>query len=346
MALQIEEIKTPGYKKVLLGLDTSVGLESYIAIHNTHRGPACGGIRLLPYATRQEALHDVLRLSKGMSYKSALAELGFGGGKSVIIASPEAKTRDLFHAFGKFVDSLQGEYIAAKDMNVSTQDLMWAKEKTEHVLGIEGVPGSSGDPSPVTARGIVRGLEATAEELLGRRSLSGLKVSIQGIGHVGYSVAEQVVEAGGQIWVTDINPASVEKAVKELGATAVSGDAIYDVECDIFSPCARGAILNGRTIPRLRTKAVVGAANNQLETETDGMRLFERGILYAPDYLVNAGGIINIYAEMGGYTEAKAFAKADRVYDTLREVYRRAKAQRTAPFVVADQLAEERLGVR
>lgn len=345
MALRIEEIKEPGYERVVLGTNPEVGLTSYIAIHNTNRGPACGGIRMLPYSGKEEALNDVLRLAKGMSYKSALAELGFGGGKSVIIGDPSTKRPELFHAFGELLNQLNGKYIAAKDMNISSQDLAWTKERSKHVLGVVGEPGSSGDPSPVTARGILRALEATAEELTGKRSLAGLRVALQGIGYVGYSLAEKIVEAGGKIWVTDIDPKAVERAVKELKATPVTLDEIYDVDCDVFSPSARGAILNQSTIPRLRCKAIVGCANNQLATEADGMRLHERGILYAPDYAINSGGIINIFIEYGGYDQNRAFAKADGVYATLKEIYKRAKAQRTAPFVVADSLAEERLGL-
>ena len=343
MAIQIEEVKVNGYERVVKGKDSSVGLNAIIAVHNTNRGPSCGGIRMLPYRDEAEAMNDVLRLSKGMSYKSALAELGFGGGKSVLIGDPNKKTPELFHAFGEFVNALNGKYIAAKDMNITSQDLKWAKEKSKYVLGIDGEPGSSGDPSPVTARGMLRALEATAEELTGNKSLSSMRVAIQGVGYVGYDMAKRVVDAGGKIWVTDINKAAVEKAVKNLGATAVSPEDIYSIDCDIFSPCARGAILSAKTIPQLKCKAVVGCANNQLETESDGLRLHERNILYAPDFAVNSGGIINIYVEYGGYDQQKAFAKADRVYLTVREIFRRAKSERTAPFIVADRLAEERL---
>lgn len=346
MALQIEEIKTPGYEKVVWGTDETTGLNACVAIHNSNRGPACGGIRMLPYASREEAIHDVLRLAKGMSYKSALAELGFGGGKSVIVGDPGKKTNALFHSFGEFLNRLSGEYIAAKDMNISSEDLKQVKQVSKHVLGIDGEPGSSGDPSPVTARGVLRALEATTEELKGTKSLAGLRLSIQGIGYVGYSLAEKVVAAGGKIWVTDIDSKVLRKAQNELNAQVVGLDEIYDIECDVFAPCARGAILNTKTIPRLKCQAVVGCANNQLETESDGFRLHERGIIYAPDYAVNSGGIINIFVEFGGYDQQKAFAKADRVYFTIKEILQRAKSQRTAPFVIADQLAEERLGIQ
>lgn len=343
MALKLEKIATSGYEEVVYAEDSSVGLAAFVAIHNTNRGPACGGTRMIAYASKQEAMQDVLNLSKGMSYKSALAEIGFGGGKSVIILDPKKKTKELLHAFGDFVGSFNGRYIAAKDMNVSSADLSTIKERTKHVLGIEGEPGSSGDPSPITARGNFRALEATVEHLTGSKSLKGLKVAIQGIGYVGYDYAERIVEGGGEIWVYDINEAAMKKAQSELGAHLTTADGIYDLKVDVFSPCARGGILNSSTIERLKCKAVAGCANNQLATERDGFRLHERGILYAPDYAINSGGIINIFVELGGYRVSRANEMADNIYNTTKEIFRRAKEQNTAPFVIADQLAEERL---
>lgn len=341
-SFKIEQIKTDGYESVTYCENQQVGLKAIIAVHNTRLGPSCGGIRLLPYSSKAEALEDVLRLSKGMSYKSSLAGIGFGGGKSVIIADPSQKTPALLRSFGEYVDSLNGKYIAAKDMNIDSQDLLVVKERTKHVLGIDGVPGSSGDPSPVTARGALRAFQATIEEL-GLKSFAGLRVAIQGIGHVGYSLAEELHKAGAKLTVSDVNAASLEKAQNELGATVVKGDQIFGVDCDIFSPNARGAILNQETIPQLRCKAIVGAANNQLLTPQDGMRLFERGILYAPDFAVNAGGIINIFVELDGYDQTKAFRKADEIYETMKEIYKRSKASKKPPFVIADELAEERI---
>jgi leucine dehydrogenase len=343
MALKIREIKQDGFEKVLMATDPSSGLSSIIAIHNTNLGPACGGIRMLPYASPEEALEDVLRLAKGMSYKSSLAGINFGGGKSVILGDPNKKSKNLFHAFGEFVDSFQGKYIAAKDMNITSPDLAQVKERTRHVLGVEGEAGTSGDPSPVTALGVFRALEASVEFLTGSRNLRGLKVAVQGIGHVGYSFAQQIKEAGGDIWVTDTNPAIVEKAEKELGATFVPLEDIYDLSVDVFSPCARGAILNESTIPRLRVKAVVGAANNQLATAQDGIRLHDKKILYAPDFAVNSGGIINIFVEFEGYDRDKALQKTEAIYLTMKEVFERSQSTHRPTFEVADRLAEERL---
>ena len=343
MALKIKELNQEGFEQVLHATDNSSGLSAIVAIHNTNLGPACGGIRMLPYASQNEALYDVLRLARGMSYKSALAGIGFGGGKSVIMGDPKAKTQDLFYAFGEFVERFSGKYIAAKDMNIDSPDLAMIKQKTKHVLGVVGEKGSSGDPSPVTALGVFRALEATVEFLTGSKKVNGLRVAIQGIGHVGYALAELVKKGGGELWVTDTDSSVIEKAQRELGAKYVGLDEIYDLDVDIFSPCARGAILNHKTIPRLKAKAVVGAANNQLETPQDGIRIHERGILYAPDYAVNSGGIINIFIEFQGYDENKALKKTDEIYFTIREVLERSKSSHKPSFQVADALAEERL---
>ena len=338
-----ENISVDGYESVVYAEHTPSGMRSIIAMHNTNRGPACGGLRMLPYASREEAMTDVLRLSKGMSYKSALAGIGFGGGKSVLIGDPAKKTPAMLHAFGEFVESLNGRYIAAKDMNIDTFDLAEVRKKTKHVLGAEGQPGSGGDPSPLTAIGVFRAMEAAAETVFGARSFKGLRVALQGVGHVGYDLAERLHQAGAQLWVTDIDESAVAKAVKNLGAKAVSLDAIYDVDCDVYSPCARGATLNLKTIPRLKCKAIVGCANNQLETEQDGFRLVERGILYAPDFAVNSGGIINVFCEFEGYNAQKAVRLAEAVYDTTREILTRSVKEKTPPFIVAEHVAEERM---
>lgn len=343
MDLKTREIKVDGYEKIVVCDEAKSGLKGIIAIHNTNLGPACGGIRLLPYASFEEALNDVLRLSKGMSYKSSLAGIGFGGGKSVIIADPQKKSKELFQAFGQFVDSLKGKYIAAQDMNISGDDLRIVKTQTRHVLGIEGDKNSGGDPSPVTARGAFQAFRATAEDVFQVKQPKGLKVAIQGIGHVGYRFAELVKEAGCEITVTDISEAQLKKAEKELGAKVVGPDEIYEVHCDIFSPNARGGILNPDVISKLRCKAVCGAANNQLLTPQDGMRLYERGIVYAPDFAVNAGGIINVFSEYEGYDEARSFAMADKIYFTMKEIFARSRTKKTPPFIIADELAEERL---
>jgi leucine dehydrogenase len=278
-----------------------------------------------------------------MSYKSAMANIGFGGGKSVIIADPAQKSQALFEKFGDFVDSLAGNYICAKDMNVDSPDLKIVNTHTKHVLGIDGVPGSGGDPSPVTARGLFRSLEATVEELNGNKKLQGLKIAVQGVGHVGYAYAEMIAKEGGQLIVSDTNPKALELAKSKLGAAVVEGDSIYSVACDIFSPCARGAILNEKTIAQLKCKAVVGGANNQLATEEDGNRIHRRGILYAPDYVVNSGGIINVFVEYEGYNLNKALQKADGIYATVKEIFKKSREEKKPTYIVADKIAEQRL---
>lgn len=343
MSLRIESIPTPDYERVAYAEDSDSGLKSIISVHNLNRGPACGGIRLLPYSTKEEALTDVLRLSKGMSYKSALAQIGFGGGKSVIIAKPEQKTPKLLKAFAQFVNTFEGRYICAKDMNIESRDLKEIKQHTRHVLGIDGEPNSGGDPSPLTAHGVFRGMEAAWEVVSGTRSLRGVHVALQGIGYVGYRLAEKIVAAGGRVTVADVDEKSVKKAVKELGAQSCSTTDILSVACDILSPCARGAILNATTIPQLHCKAVVGCANNQLATPEDGWAIHRRQIAYAPDYAVNSGGIINVFVEFEGYRAERATAMADGIYGTIREILSRSKTSGEPTFLVADRMAEERL---
>ncbi|MBY0369549.1 hypothetical protein K2X33_02610 [bacterium] len=338
-----EEIKKEGYEKVVYAEHKPSGMRGIISVHNTARGPACGGLRMLPYGNKEEALYDVLRLSQGMSYKSALAGIGFGGGKSVLIGDPQKKTPAMLQAFGQFVETFGGKYIAAKDMNIDTHDLAEVRKTTNHILGAEGQPGSGGDPSPLTAVGVFRSIEAAAEMLFDSRQLSGLTVAIQGVGHVGYDLAKRLHRAGARLIVTDISPASTERAKKDFGAVVVDGDAIYDQTCDIYAPCARGATLNVKTIPRLRCRAVVGCANNQLETEQDGFRLMERGVLYAPDFVVNSGGIINVFCEYEGYNAARANTLAEKIYDTTREILRRAASSGKPPFIVAEEVAKERI---
>lgn len=343
MAFRQTILKVDGYEQVVEAQDPVCGLHAIIAVHSTRLGPSCGGIRLVPYVSREEALNDVLRLSKGMSYKSAVAGLGFGGGKSVIMADPKSKSPELFRAFGNFVESLQGRYIAAKDMNVESSDLLEVRKNTRHVLGIEGLCGSGGDPSPITAIGCFEALKAVVQFVNKSPALSGMRIAIQGLGHVGYLLAKMVVASGGRIIVSDINPSVLKKAQHELGAEICANEKIYDIECDVFSPCAKGAVLNTNTVSRLKCLAIVGCANNQLADPTAGLRLWERGILYAPDYVVNAGGIINIFVEHGGYDRNAAIAQARRIFQTITNIMNLSKKKHTPAFLIADQIAEERL---
>lgn len=330
-----------GYETVVQADDDATGLHAIIAVHDTTLGPAVGGTRIYPYASKEEALNDVLRLSRGMTYKSALAGINFGGGKSVIIADPSMKTPELLKAFGSFVNSLGGKYICAEDMNSTTADMEIIHEVTDHVAGLDS---TGGDPSPLTALGVFAALKATAEKKL-NIPLNELTVAIQGVGSVGAGLTEHLTNEGAKVYIADVNKEALEAISAKTGAEIISTDEIMTVECDIFSPCAMGGILNDRTIPSLKCKAIVGAANNQLESGGDADRLVAKGILYAPDYLVNAGGIINVHYERQpeGY-DAQAAKKATwAIGDTLMEIYEISEREGITPAAAADKLAEARL---
>ncbi|MDX1655710.1 MAG: Glu/Leu/Phe/Val dehydrogenase dimerization domain-containing protein [Candidatus Competibacteraceae bacterium] len=341
------------HEQVVFCCDPESGLKAIIAIHNTNRGPSLGGCRMWPYQSDEEALRDVLRLSRGMTYKSAMANLALGGGKSVIIGNPRSdKSEALLKAMGRFVDSLGGRYVAAEDSGTSVADLKVMNQVTDHVAGImdkltgEGTV-RSGDPSPATAYGVFVGLKAAVKHRLGRDDLTGLKVAVQGVGNVGFRLAKQLFEAGAKLWVTDIHSDSVQRAVEELGAEAVSEDRIFGLDVDIFAPCALGSIINDKTLPQLKAKVVAGAANNQLAEERHGRELLERGILYAPDYVINAGGIIDVsYERHGSYDRDAMFRHISGIYDTLLEIFQRADSEKLPTGIVADHIAEERFNKR
>lgn len=336
------------HEQVVFCHDKTSGLKAIIAIHNTHRGPALGGCRMYPYASEAEALNDVLRLSRGMTYKSAIANLPLGGGKSVIIGDPHSdKTPQLIRAMGVAVERLGGRYIVAEDSGTSVPDMLLMSEQTRHVSGIAekfDADGKrrSGDPSPITARGVFVGIQAAVRYRLGRDDLQGVRVAIQGLGNVGYHLASQLRAAGARLWVSDINQAAVQRAVDELGAVAVANGEIYDQAVDLFAPCAMGAILNDTTIPRLQARIVAGAANNQLAEKRHGQALLERGILYAPDYVINAGGVIDVCYERSDMDPQQVMEQVDGIGDTLTEIFSRAEQQHKPTDVLADQLAEER----
>lgn len=329
------------YEELLFIQDKATGLKAIICIHDTTVGPALGGTRVYDYATEEEAIEDALRLAKGMTYKNAAAGLNIGGGKAVIIGDPKkVKTEALLRTFGRYVEGLNGRYITAQDMNMTPADLAMIHEETDHVVGLEG---KSGDPSPVTAFGVFRGILAAANEAYGSDDLKGKKVAVQGLGAVGYNVCKYLHEAGAELYVTDIREESVEKAVKELGATAVGLDDIYSVDCDIFTPCAMGAIINDDTIEQLKCKVVAGSANNQLKEERHGDMLAEKGIIYVPDFVINAGGVINVFEEMQGYNEERAMGRASAIYDSVTRIFEIAKEENLSNAHAADKLAEERI---
>jgi leucine dehydrogenase len=336
------------HEQVVFCHDQASGLRAIIAIHNTHRGPALGGCRMYPYASEEAALNDVLRLSKGMTYKSAIANLPLGGGKSVILGNPGSdKTPTLMRAMGEAVERLGGRYIVAEDSGTSVADMLLMGEMTKHVSGIAekcDAAGNcrSGDPSPMTARGTFVGIQAAVKHRLGRADLDGVRVAIQGIGNVGHHLAKQLHDAGAKIWIADINHAAVTQMVEELGVTAVANEAIYDQDVDVFAPCALGAIINDQTIPRLRATIVAGAANNQLAEKRHGAALAAKGILYAPDYVINAGGVIDVCYERDNIQQVQIIQQVDAIGETLHEIFKRADAQHKPTYELADQLAEER----
>ena len=344
--MEITEIEVDGYEKVVRCRDQKSGLHALIAIHDTTLGPALGGMRMLPYTSEDEALFDVLRLSKGMTYKSAVAETGLGGGKSVIIGDPKAlKSPALFKAMGRFVNSLEGQYITAEDMNIGIPDLEVVRTETKWVTGLSRESGSSGNPSPYTAMGCLVGLRATLEEAWGKAEFKGKSFLIQGVGAVGGRLAVLLKNEGARVIICDINEEKVAQMKKEHGFESVPDKGHVDVACDVYVPCARGAGLNDETISRLKCKAVGGAANNQLLEPRHARGLMQRGIVWAPDFVINAGGIINVGVELlpGGYDEAESFRRIDRIYENMRKVFEIARKEKIPTIDAAVRLAEERV---
>jgi len=328
--------------------DPETGLKAIVAVHNTSRGPALGGSRMFPYASDEEALRDVLRLSRGMTYKSALANLDLGGGKSVIIGDPrKLKSEALLEAMGKHLEGLGGQYIAAEDSGTSVADLKVMGRHTKHVAGIvERIAfdgqASNGDPSPTTAYGTFVGLKAAVKHKLGREDLTGLKVAVQGVGNVGYRLARHLKEAGAELWVYDIYHANMQRAIDELGAHAASAEDILFLPVDVVAPCAMGAVLNDNSIPRLKATIIAGAANNLLQRPDHDRALKDRGILYAPDFAINAGGIIDVFYERTGAPPEKVRAHVEGIGRTLTEIFTRSDASGMPTGEVANTLAEER----
>jgi leucine dehydrogenase len=324
--------------------DPGSGLQAIVAIHDTRLGPALGGCRFIHYDTEEAAVIDALRLARGMTYKAAITGLPLGGGKSVIIRPPREFDRTaLFRAFGKFVGDLGGHYITAEDSGTSIEDMEIIRTMTQHVTGVKSEHGGSGDPSPYTALGVRRGIEACVKFVLARDSIKGLHVAVQGVGHVGYHLCKELSTLGAKLTVADIDPLKSERAQREFGADVVPLDSIFDVECDVLAPCALGSALNDDTVPNLRCRIVAGAANNQLAEPRHGEDLMQRGILYAPDYAINAGGLINVAQELDGYDEAKSRDKVMKIYDTIYEIAERAAAAMKPSHIIADTIAQERL---
>lgn len=337
-------MQTDDYEQIVFCHHEQTGLQAIIVIHDTTLGPALGGARMWSYATEKEALIDALRLAKGMTYKTAAAGVNLGGGKTVIIGdSKKDKSEEMFRVLGQFIENLNGKYITAEDVGTTVQDMDVIHKETNYVLGTSPGSGASGDPSPITAYGIYKGMKASAKEAFGSDSLTNKTVAVQGVGNVAYKLCDHLHREGAKLIITDINKEAVERAVKEYGAMAVDPNEIYEVDCDIFSPCALGAVINDETIPKLKAKVIAGSANNQLESSVHGEILYRKGIVYAPDYVINSGGVINVAEELNGYSEENAMKKVEMIYDHLVKVFEISKRDNIPTNFAADRMAEERI---
>ncbi|SRR5690554_4507405 len=332
------------FEQVVFCHDKNSGLKAIIAIHDTTLGPALGGARMWSYQTEEEAIIDALRLAKGMTYKNAAAGLNLGGGKTVIIGDPRTdKNPEMFRAFGRYIQGLNGRYITAEDVGTSEEDMDIIYSETDYVTGTSPEFGSSGNPSPATAYGIYLGMKASAKEAFGTDSLEGKTVAVQGVGNVAYNLCKHLHEEGAKLIVTDINKESVKRAVEDFGAKAVEPDDIYEVECDIYAPCALGATINDQTIPKLKAKVIAGSANNQLAETHHGDKLHELGIVYAPDYVINSGGVINVADELHGYNRDRAYKQINNIYQSLEKIFEISKRENIPTYLAADRMAEARI---
>lgn len=340
-----KEMEKNDYEEVIFCQDKKSGLKAIIAIHDTTLGPALGGCRMWPYDSEEEAVIDALRLAKGMTYKNAAAGLNIGGAKAVIIGDPKTtKSESLFRAFGRYVEGLSGRYITAEDVNTTVEDMNYIYMETDYVTGSSAKKGGSGNPSPKTALGVFCAMKATAKQVFGSDSLAGKVVAVQGVGNVSYRLCEMLHKEGAQLIVTDIKQESIDRAVNDFDAKAVKITDIYSVAADIFAPCALGGILNDETIPQLQVKMVCGAANNQLlDSDKHGEQLAERNIAYAPDYIANSGGVINVTHELVGYNEDAAIKQVKNIYEQIRAVFEIARSKNITTAKAADVLAEKRI---
>lgn len=338
----IAQMSQYNHEQLLFCNDNETGLRAIIAVHNTVLGPALGGTRMWAYNNEMEALNDVLRLSRGMTYKNSISGLNLGGGKAVIIGDARSmKSEALFRRFGKFVNSLAGKYITAEDVGISPVDMTYVSMETNHVVGL---PGKSGDPSPVTAHGVYVGMKACAKHVYGSDSLTGKKVAVQGVGHVGEYLVEALAKENAEIYISDIHEPTLKRVAQQYGAHVVGLDDIYDVAMDIYAPCALGATVNDETLSKLKCSIIAGAANNQLRKETvHGRMVMDKGIVYAPDFAINAGGVINCYSEVKGLSSEWAMGKAEQIYDTIENIVKRSSAENIPTYQIANKMAEERI---
>jgi leucine dehydrogenase len=336
-----------GYEQLIYMHDRNSGLKGMICIHNTTLGPALGGSRVWVYESEDDAVYDVMRLARGMTKKAACAGLNLGGGKAVLIGNSKELRKDtvrreaFWRAFGRYVESLNGRYITAEDVGSTPEDMLVVRSETPHVLGL---PTTSGDPSPFTAYGVYKGIRAALKEVRGSSKLEGIRIAVSGVGHVGSALCAMLASEGAILTVADIDADSVAHVVERTGASFVDPEAIYDVECDVFAPCALGAVINDDTLGRLKAKIIAGAANNVLEdSQRHGTRLHELGFIYVPDYVINAGGLINVYQERIGYNKEASMAAIDLIYDRTREIIRESSQTQVPTYLVADRMAERRI---
>ncbi len=339
------QLATYDHEQIVFCNDNATGLKAIIAIHNTVLGPGLGGTRVWNYSNEAEAINDVMRLSRGMTYKAAISGLNLGGAKAVIIGdASKIKTEALMRKFGRFVENLNGKYITAEDVNTTTKDMEYVNMETDHVVGLPESMGGGGDPSPVTAYGVYMGMKASAKHVFGNDSLSGKKIAVQGIGKVGGHLLDYLHKEGAKLYISDINANVLSHYASSMGATVVTGDDIYSLDIDVFAPCAMGAILNTENIAKLKCSIIAGAANNQLADETvHGPALMERGITYAPDFLINAGGLINVYQEHIGYNKETAIRKAEHIFDVTAEILNISATEKIYTQKAAMNLAEKRI---
>lgn len=338
----IAQMSALNHEQLLFCNDNETGLKAIIAVHNTVLGPALGGTRMWMYNNEMEALNDVLRLSRGMTYKNAISGLNLGGGKAVIIGDSRAmKSEALFRRFGKFVNSLGGKYITAEDVGISPIDMVWVSMETKHVVGL---PGKSGDPSPVTAYGVYMGMKAAAKAQYGSDSLTGKKVAVQGVGHVGEYLVKHLSKEGAEVFISDVHEDTLKRVASTYNAKVVGLNDIYDIDMDIYAPCALGATVNDDTLSRLKCSIIAGAANNQLANEkVHGQIVMDKGIIYAPDFALNAGGVINCYSEVAGLTMDWSMGKAEEIYTTIGNIVNRSQTEGVPTYQIANKMAEERV---
>ncbi len=339
-----EEMEKRGHEQIIFNYDKETGLKMIIGIHDTTLGPALGGCRMWDYKTEEDALKDVLRLSKGMTYKCGIADVDFGGGKAVIMGNPEKdKTRAMMRSVGRFVETLNNRFITGTDVGTYSEDFVQAARESDHIVGMPEEFGGSGNSAIITAFGVYKAVKATAKEAFGDDSLAGLTIAVQGLGKVGYRLLGHLHEEGAELIGTDIKEKYREKAAENYPVKIVEPDEIFDVDCDIFSPNALGAVINDDTIPRLKCKAIVGAANNQLQEERHGDKLHELGIVYAPDYIANAGGLMQVAEEVHGYNEKRVMAQVRNIYHILTEIYQISREKDVPTYQAANHIVEERI---